>query len=456
MKRLYKASEYILISVILLTAGCASKDAYHDKTPTHDNCTDPSAEQCFKSYYQRYSDYDLAFAEFTERGNSFDSNWIDNVLENIRMRNTENNEQGVVMVVFIHGWKHNAKEDDPNLLHFKQSLASIAANNRRNNGETLRGRRLIGLYVGWRGASIDLPWIENLTFWDRKAVAEEVGKGGVTKLLLKLNQIDKTKPDNVLVVVGHSFGGAIVVSATTEVLTAGVINRSENGDSGTTIGDAVIVLNPAIEADQSLSLVEAAIVNDYPGTQNPLFISISSDADSATHIVFPIGQTLGLLLTWHQLDLKRPYYHDRLSKENLILKEEHLDATAVGNFAPFLTHRLTAESTSEVPNLTLQSCDQVPDQCVPKGLTSLSGHPTIAPLPDNYPLYFIKTDKTVIANHNDVFNPVIRSFMMTIIDDIARRTYSITNKGTVSAPIFSDPRQLNESFHKFYSGDADG
>jgi len=446
MTYVHRKIEYILVLVIILTTGCASKHPYHTVDSTSDNCVDPAADQCTQSYYQEYPGYDLAFAEFTERGNAFNSNWIDSVLERIRERESE---QGVVVVTFIHGWKHNAEETDPNLLDFKESLESIA-----NNPSSLQGRRLVGLYIGWRGASLDLPWLENLTFWDRKAVAEEVGKGGVTKLLLELDQIDQTSNKNVLVIVGHSFGGAIVVSATTEVLAERAINRSEIQDLGTSIGDAAIVLNPAIEANQSLSLVEAAIKNDYPDSQNPLFISISSDADAATHQIFPIGQTLGLLLTWHQLDLERPYYHDRSNNEHLVLEEKHLDGTTVGNFAPFLTHRLVAEPTGEIPNLKLQKCDDVPDQCAPKGLTTLSGHPTIGPLPDNYPLYFIKTDKTLMKGHNDIFNPVVRALLMAVIDNIVRRPYRQENGAAAPARIFSDPQKLNEHFQIFYSADG--
>ena len=44
------------------------------------------ADRCTRSYYQEYAGYDLVFAEFTERGNAFNSNCIDKVLERIRER----------------------------------------------------------------------------------------------------------------------------------------------------------------------------------------------------------------------------------------------------------------------------------------------------------------------------------------------------------------------------------
>ncbi|HHJ16054.1 MAG TPA: alpha/beta hydrolase [Gammaproteobacteria bacterium] len=431
----------LMALALLLVAGCASKNPYHTENWTAGNCVNPDSEVCAKSYYQEYPDYDLAFVEFSERGNTFNSEWVDNVLEKIR---AHAQEDGVVVVTFIHGWKHNAKQTDSNLVDFRKSLAAVA-----NSSSSLGKRRLVGLYIGWRGASLDLPVLKNLTFWDRKAVAEEVGKGGVTSLLLELDRIDRENAGNVMVVIGHSFGGAIVVSATTEVLAERAENQARNGAQAKTLGDLIIVLNPAIEANQSLSLIETALHNNYPNGQTPLFISLSSDADWATHYTFPAGQTLGLLLTWHQHDLQRERYYDRLSKEHLVLKEEHLDATAVGNFAPYLTHRLSAEPAGDTHRLSLTTCEQVPDRCVPEGWTTLSGHPTFGPLPENYPLHFIKTDKSVMKGHNDIFNPVVRAFILGIIDDVVAR--SLEEPGRATPSILFQPDKLNTRFKEFYS-----
>ncbi|MDF5954924.1 hypothetical protein P4110_05960 [Pseudomonas aeruginosa] len=110
------------------------------------------------------------------------------------------------MVVFIHGWKHNAGRDDGNVASFNKALANLASSG------VLGKRRLVGLYVGWRGKSMHGLYSENLTYWDRKAVAEEVGRGGVAELLAQLERIDR-KDRNYLVIVGHSFGGAITLGA---------------------------------------------------------------------------------------------------------------------------------------------------------------------------------------------------------------------------------------------------
>lgn len=439
----------LLLLIIFAVAGCATKDPYHTLEWQLKNCADPSASACRLSYFQEHPDYDLAFAEFTERGNAFNNQWIEDILDRIRVRDREG---GVVVVTFVHGWKHNAAETDPNLVDFKKALAVIG-----KGAATLGNRRLVGVYIGWRGASLNVRGIENFTFWDRKSVAEEVGSGGVTKLLLDLDKIDQRRPQNVLVVVGHSFGGAIVVSAVSEILTERAIGRGPQGDSKVPIGDAVILLNPAIEANRALNLVEAALFNSYSPHQNPMLISISTDADWATHNSFPIGQSLDLLLTWHQLDLERTYYTDRLSGEHLVLKEEHLDTTTVGNFAPYLTHRLTRSGTDGQPSLNLQTCGQAPEGCVPKGRTTLSGHPTFGPLPDHYPLYFIKTDESIMTGHNDIFNPVVRAFILTLIDDIVRRApHPVVGVmpekfEPVPGTVLSNPEKLNDRFQRFFS-----
>jgi hypothetical protein len=437
-----------MLTFLLILTGCTTSNTpFHNAEPLAKGCDGNNKEKCQESYYQQYPEYDIAFAEFSERGNPFNTRWISNILKKIEQHEKET---GVVIVVFVHGWKHNASEEDNNLIDFKKALSTIAT----SPNSPLNDRRLVGLYVGWRGLSIDFPWIENMTYWDRKAAAEEVGKGGVTKLLLALEKVDEKKDSNVLVTIGHSFGGAIVVSAVTDILIERTMTKKEAAKS---IGDTIIVLNPAIEANQTLPLIETAIKTNYPKDQSPLFISISSDADSATHYAFPLGQSANLLLSWKQTDLKRDFYHDRLDDTGSVLKEEHLDTTTVGNFAPYLTHHLSSTKIEgAVPEIILTRCKENVEGCVPKGLTTLSGHPTMSPLPDNYPFYFIKTDNSIMKGHNDIFNDTIRAFMIAVIDDIIRQNM-IDNNGLMSKKnaqyIINNPAKLNDVFQQFYPKD---
>ena len=439
-----------------LTAACASNAPYHTTSEDGGACrTDPDSPACRSSAYQEFERFDLAFAEFSERGNAFDDAKVEAVLAKIAAKARAD---GVVLIVFVHGWKHNASEDDPNVLSFKDSLETMTGVLGNSFAGTALGtRRLVGVYVGWRGASIGLPLLKELTFWDRKAVAEELGSGGVTRLLLDLDRITAGEARNVMVVVGHSFGGAIVVRALSDLITERVTNRADD-ESARVFGDGVLVLNPAIEANQALPFVEAALQRPYARDQLPLFISISSDADAATHYAFPAGQTIGLA-TWRQTDLQRSYYHDRRTPEKpLPLRERHLDATTAGNFAPFLTHRLRASGQDGAVNFELTRCDAAPEQCTPKGWTTLSGQPTIGPLPADYPLYFVKTDKSVMADHNDIFNQQVRSFVFTVIDDVVRRSLRETKPADapkalavpVEPPLIADPGRFTARMNQIW------
>ena len=426
-----------------LTAACASNAPYHTTSEDGGACrTDPDSPACRSSAYQEFERFDLAFAEFSERGNAFDDARVEAVLAKIAAKARAD---GVVLIVFVHGWKHNASEDDPNVLSFKDSLETMTGVLGSSfAGTALGSRRLVGVYVGWRGASIELPLLKELTFWDRKAVAEELGSGGVTRLLLDLDRITAGEARNVMVVVGHSFGGAIVVRALSDLIAERVTNRAED-ERARVFGDGVLVLNPAIEANQALPFVEAALQRPYARDQLPLFISISSDADAATHYAFPAGQT----------DLQRSYYHDRRAPEQpLPLRERHLDATTAGNFAPFLTHRLHADGEGDALRFTLDTCEAAGERCRPMGWTTLSGQPTIGPLPAHYPLYFIKTDKSVMTDHNDIFNQKVRSFVFTVIDDVVRRALAggvKAARGEGEPPLIASPERFAARMNALWS-----
>jgi pimeloyl-ACP methyl ester carboxylesterase len=441
-----------IISAVLLGA-CTENLPYHSHDPSKGNCQPPTGSLCTDSYYQEHEAFDLAFVEYTERGNAFDDHRVRKVLSQIAKKSEDT---GVVLVTFVHGWTHNAANDDRDVVEFTKILKQLSG----NPEDVLHGRRLVGVFVGWRGASIDMPYLELASFWERKAVAQEVGKGAVTEMLLELDRIDRTKPENVLVTIGHSFGGAIVLSALSEVLTQKIIG-AEASTEVRGIGDGVILLNPAIEANQALSVVEAALNRDYVEGQEALLLTLSSDADKATHYAFPAGQTAGLLLTWRQAALNRDYFVDRDSQTTMPLREEDLDTAALGNFAPFLTHHLTLEQ-SNVPtastsdelvsgalDLKFLRCEESGDGFAPKGWSKTAPNSMIKDIPENYPLYFVKTDSRFINAHSDIFNCDVVAFLTAVIDSRMRKAYGISDNSQES--ILQNSKKLSERFKYFRS-----
>ena len=181
------------------------------------------------------------------------------------------------------------------------------------------------------------------TYWERKATAEQVAKGGVTELLLRLERevIDDERPNrNLYLVTGHSFGGAVVLSALNEVFLERVAaaTAEKPGDDcvrSRPFGHGVVLLNPAIEANEVFQLKELVAETCFVASQPRLMHVISSDADLATNKAFRIGQWLGVNLSWRQAPLTRGFNGTAVQ-----FQESELDTITVGNFTPFQTGQL--------------------------------------------------------------------------------------------------------------------
>ena len=115
-------------------------------------------------------------------------------------------------------------------------------------------RKLVGVYAGWRGLSATLEPFKELSFWERKSTAHKVGGyGAITELLVDLEHLQQAGNDSLaanaprteLIIVGHSFGGAAVYSAISEIVTARFVDTVKHGVPLKPLGDQVILLDPA-------------------------------------------------------------------------------------------------------------------------------------------------------------------------------------------------------------------
>jgi hypothetical protein len=251
---------------------------------------------------------------------------------------------GVLVVVFIHGWHHNARwartaevaasapDGDSHFHSFRLILEALAlreaeryaaeiADGRRV--EVADGRRVIGVYVGWNGDPLP-PFLRKpgilsyLTFWDRYRTAKRIGASpDFKKILARL--IGVTKPtvdaieearENVLILIGHSMGALMLENAFLSLLESGDLSvcgqrrQSRNvvnvktGDASVNIPDLLLAVNSAADSsiakriwrilrERDVSKVASSSSVEY---SPPVVMSATSVSDHATRWAWRLAQ----------------------------------------------------------------------------------------------------------------------------------------------------------------------
>ncbi|MBV8444057.1 MAG: hypothetical protein JO312_26460 [Hyphomicrobiales bacterium] len=239
--------------------------------------------------------YELAVVEFDDQGRCYDRGQMDAVAARLDALAPEDGAEGedVILVAFVHGWKHDARSDDDNLTGFRTIL------NETVNYEKAAGakpRPVLGVFVGWRGLS-DFGLgdaVADATFWGRQAAGQRVAVGSVRELFGRLrhyrNRRRKSGGNPLLVIVGHSFGGMIVYSALAQSLIQAA--SAPVGQMTPEFADLVLLVNPAIEGARFLpiyDLVTSAAFKARTTKQLPIFICAQANNDQPVGLVFPLG-----------------------------------------------------------------------------------------------------------------------------------------------------------------------
>jgi hypothetical protein len=389
---------------------------------------------CSKSAMEHYLEYDLGFIEFTERGNLYDRKSSQRVLNYIQEQ--ADTEEGTAVFVFVHGWKHTAKYDDSNVVQFREFLSRAAEN------EVVGKRKVIGLYLGWRGEVTSLPILKEATYWARKSVAEEVGAGGATEIFARLHQIlvaqasSRSDEDslykNSFVIIGHSFGGAIVLSALHDVLLNDLVAAGASFSDMplackkiNRFADALILLNPAIEANKVVLLKEAAARCLFDAKQAPLMHVLSSDGDTATRLFFPMGEYANIASPLSPKQLKR-----RIMGKDIVLDERQLSLTTVGNIEQFRTAYLAYNKQSKKWGMSV--CHESLEGC---GITNVNKQANHFDVSKHDPLRFIKTGRTFIKDHNDAFGCYVQGFISSVVleTQFVEKAINASNTSKLSA-----------------------
>jgi hypothetical protein len=395
--------------------------------------------------------YNLGFVEFDDQG------WLWSPDQLKAVRNMIADETGInsgdpssshhmILIVFVHGWKHNAGENDSNLCSFRAVLKQLAIS------EGIGGRtprKVIGVFVGWRGLSEKVEPFEELSFWERKETAHKVGGyGSLTELLVNLEDLQKesdalavpgARPSE-LVIIGHSFGAAALFSALGQIITERFVMTRDGPWTPATrpathptmprlkpVGDQVILLNPAFEAARFHDLEQLGRSlkdREYAPTQRPVLSIFTSQADWATHYVFPIGE-----------------FFSTFFQSSRDADQKAANVQTVGWFGPFINH--TLDSNDNTPpgksicetngadfhfeteflgqsheNIQARRNDWVNGQGNNQSyrFRDCTLNPkTSAHVPTHDPFLVISVDSNIMNGHNDIDNPKFLNFLREYI-----------------------------------------
>lgn len=219
-----------------------------------------------------------------------------------------------------------------------------------------------------------------------------------------------------LVTIGHSFGGAVVYSATSQILLSRFVNSQPNKGAVTSaegFGDLVVLLNPAFEALRYAPTFDLAQSRcNYFADQVPKLAILTSETDNATGMAFPFGRTFTTVFETHDKLLRKD------CKYTTELDEGEADRNAVGHYWPLISHKLTlAEHKSSQQVAHFENSRNIWAQQVNNGSTrfdqTLLTH--LGKTPPQSPYLNIRVDKALMDGHNDIFGDVIAQFLALLI-----------------------------------------
>lgn len=427
----------LLVSVMVLSA-CAPFTQYRTDYQLCDNPTPGFAKECETYSLQQLpaadgASYLLGFVEFDDQGQIWDRKQMWAVIDRL---NAEAAEKDLLMVVFAHGWKHSAAAGDGNIETFRKVLARLSEDELHISRKTgLPARRVVGVYLGWRGESVNIPYLDNVTFWDRKSTAQVVGHGGVTEVLSRMELVKRDKDSTVpggssgtrLAVIGHSFGGAAVYTSLAQILQGRFVRTTGPSGQQSNIegfGNLVVLINPAFEASLFTPLSDMSTERGtYFASQLPVMAILTSEADYATRYAFPAGRFFSTLLEKDREITRK----NAVTHQDETIDEGRANTQSVGHFEPYRTHALYPTATVARENVaelsTSESVRAVAvasaawEADVPRSKIDIAGltlERTDRSAGRN-PYLVVRVDKQLIKDHNDIDDPRIIEFIKQLI-----------------------------------------
>jgi hypothetical protein len=453
-----RALNLIAFAAVVLLSGCSLPQPFRVTGPDPElDCTADAnwrvPPACADAVLERSRDYDLLFVEFSDQGLQYPletfgesaAYQINHALTRLEQLIAQPGN-GLSLVVYVHGWKHNSWSDDEDVREFRSQLAAAAAfEAARPPQERLR---VVGIYVGWRGLSSMIQPFRELSFWTRKTAALHVALGSSRELFARLRSFrcrhasvsatGDCEPSSReggrqvrMVMMGHSFGGLILFNAISGAITERLTTstgRDERTLPPWSYGDMVVLINPAFEATRYAPLHRIATADRHDAYQSPLFLAVTTEADLATRVFFPLGRYLNAVFQRHASD------EERLGNRR-----------TPGHMAAYITHTLTRVAEEPCSGWHDPVAVQGPDRTEQVGRIAdieiahaLAFHEDVGKLQANWTrtlcggallrhhqhdhrtsIWNVRTDGSVMSGHSDISNPTLSAFLRQLYRESA-------------------------------------
>lgn len=250
---------------------------------------------------EEYPDYSLAFIELDDQGELWAPSQVERALDLIERKQARS---PIALQVFVHGWNNSAapredEDDSGTVYNFRRVLTKVHDGIERASGMDVP---VVGVFVGWRGQVTRLPGLRELSFYNRRGAAERIAGASATEVLYRILTTARRNPGSRSVLIGHSFGAAIVERTLSQAIIGSLL--AAPGSEVPFPADLVVLFNPAGSASSAKQLVDILARNrlktyrvDEEGNryERPLLVSFTSEADVATRLLFPFGMSVKAL-----------------------------------------------------------------------------------------------------------------------------------------------------------------
>lgn len=297
-------------------------------------------------------------------------------------------EKPKLIVLFVHGWTHNAREGDPNYVDFKAMISELSKDSTK---------QVVGVYVTWN-ASTGNAVLDLASFWSRQRIADRITQSGVITRIVSMISTNRSHSGHrdQFIAIGHSFGARMLFAAINPPMIFAAANAFPKAEPHVykdidAVADAVVLLNPAFEASR-YATINGIMRNEetFSPTQRPLLVAISTDNDWSTRYLFPLGQYLGFSFDWRA-------------------------GTTLGNYSDYYTHSLLPSTEDACPTSALTERFFAVDLCLrretewhykpgTKDESDPYGWAQVRPESQKHnPFLVVRTTSKVINGHSEIW-----------------------------------------------------